>query len=475
MNKILQFNPLGMALAAILFVAGTTHAQRVYLVVDRDTGELSAVSSESVEIDGYSIFSSDELLDPEAWNSLADQGAPGWVEATPRPAQLNELNPSGASELAAGQAVSLGSAYNGAGVAPSDESLSFQFASSGVVQDGSVFFTGTPQIPHLSVDRQSGAVEVRNPAGFEIAGYSIISDSGSLNPANLTGLSGQGVNGWSAANPKDTRISELSFDQNQTVNGASPITVGNVFAGGSEDLVFEYLEGDTLVNGSVIYTGAVNDLTLRVDVLSGSAEILNPAGNPDSFDILGYNIFSDSGGLSADGWTSIADAGEAGWAEANGREDALAELNPSSTKTFGPGSSFALGNIFAGSDSDLRFEYAVGNELFEGTVDYVLGGGGPPSCADIAASRLAGDFNDDGAVGVRDFLVLSRNFNSTGAAYDDGDANCDEAVNVRDFLILSRNFGASAGATAAAVPEPSTGMLAFAGLMLGLMAGRRKR
>ena len=56
-------------------------------------------------------------------------------------------------------------------------------------------------------------------------------------------------------------------------------------------------------------------------------------------------------------------------------------------------------------------------------------------------NRLAGDINGDGAVGVADFLVLSRNFGTEVDQGEDGDLNEDGLVNVADFLILSRNFG----------------------------------
>ena len=52
-----------------------------------------------------------------------------------------------------------------------------------------------------------------------------------------------------------------------------------------------------------------------------------------------------------------------------------------------------------------------------------------------------GDLNGDGAVGVRDFLILSRNFGRTDATRDDGDLDGDGEVSVTDFLVLSRNFG----------------------------------
>ena len=53
------------------------------------------------------------------------------------------------------------------------------------------------------------------------------------------------------------------------------------------------------------------------------------------------------------------------------------------------------------------------------------------------------DVNGDGAVEVRDFLVLSSNYGlEVDAAFADGDLDGDGDIDMEDFLILSRNFGA---------------------------------
>jgi len=44
-----------------------------------------------------------------------------------------------------------------------------------------------------------------------------------------------------------------------------------------------------------------------------------------------------------------------------------------------------------------------------------------------------------------------------------------------DFLILSASFGKSAGATAAAVPEPTSMSILVLGGMLLCLVGRRRR
>jgi hypothetical protein len=213
---------------------------------------------------------------------------------------------------------------------------------------------------------------------------------------------------------------------------------------------------------------------LEVDLLSGAATIQNLSAAAGPFDVVGYSITSESGSLSVEGWNSLEDQGVADWGEANPSASAIAELNPSSSILFENGTTVDLGSIFTGTD-DLVFEYGTPTGSALGTVEYVLNiGGGPPSCEQIAAARIPGDVNGDGSVGFPDFLVLSANFGGPVNGYDEGDINCDGQAGFPDFLLLADNFGSSGGATAAAVPEPATGILSLLGLM-GMLCLRRRR
>ena len=87
-------------------------------------------------------------------------------------------------------------------------------------------------------------------------------------------------------------------------------------------------------------------------------------------------------------------------------------------------------------------------------------------------STTFGDSNLDGDVNFLDFLALAENFGEAGD-WDQGDFDGNGEVDFLDFLALAENFGESVPA-AAAVPEPTTSLLAAFGV-LGLMGIRRRR
>lgn len=466
-----------LAAFAVLFTAtGIVNAQRVYLIVDRDSGTLRTVSSGNINMDGYEVRSDAGMLDPENWNSLTDQGAAGWSEANPRPQQLSELNWEGFAGLPGGLELELGNGYSPAGVLPKDEDLEFFYSTpEGVFGTGNVVYEGTPQVPGITVDRQSGAISVVNALGFDLTGYTISSPSGALSTEGYNSLVDQGVEGWTEANPTANALAELNLSGSQTVNASSPLNVGSAYMpGGAEDLEFEYLTADgEFGTGLVSYSGMVNDFTLQVDLLSGAAQITNPTALAGDFDITGYNVYSPSGSLSDAEWNSLTDSGAEGWGEANPGPTSLAELNVAGSMNFGAGMAHNLGTIFTGSDADLVFEYSTtdGN-VATGTVDYVLGGlmAVDPPCN----PNTQGDLDGDGQVAFADFLVLSANFGTNVADHTFGDIDCNGSVQFADFLVLSNNFGQAVGAEASSVPEPSSAVLALLGTLV-LLSVRKKR
>lgn len=124
-----------------------------------------------------------------------------------------------------------------------------------------------------------------------------------------------------------------------------------------------------------------------------------------------------------------------------------------------------------GTDIDPELHY------FEGVIDDVALYDRALSAGRIGVhlgNPVSADVNDDGSVNFADFLLISGNFNTPGTRAQ-GDVDFDDFVGMNDFIIWRRQFDA-AGAGAAAVPEPSAGMIAFASLFaLPLLRRRRAR
>jgi hypothetical protein len=84
---------------------------------------------------------------------------------------------------------------------------------------------------------------------------------------------------------------------------------------------------------------------------------------------------------------------------------------------------------------------------------------------EVASATLAGDFNGDGDVDVKDFDVWKRYYGARPIpSHARGDANLDGLVDGSDFLIWQSQMGMSEPAglsTAATVPEPTTLLLAL--------------
>ena len=87
---------------------------------------------------------------------------------------------------------------------------------------------------------------------------------------------------------------------------------------------------------------------------------------------------------------------------------------------------------------------------------------------------MPGDANFDGKVDINDLTIVLSNYGETvGASWTNGDFNGDGRVDINDLTIVLANYGRTAGASVAvaAVPEPSTVLLAaFGG---GRLAGLR--
>jgi hypothetical protein len=95
--------------------------------------------------------------------------------------------------------------------------------------------------------------------------------------------------------------------------------------------------------------------------------------------------------------------------------------------------------------------------------------------AQTNAGPLPGDANSDGSVDGSDLNTVLSNYGTTsGANWATGDFNGDGSVDGSDLNTVLSNYGTSSHATAA-VPEPSTLLLAAAGLVGLLAYAWRKR
>ncbi|MEZ6100578.1 MAG: LamG-like jellyroll fold domain-containing protein [Pirellulaceae bacterium] len=327
----------------------------------------------------------------------------------------------------------------------------------------------------LEVNRETNAVRIMNPVGDAVNfdGYSILSPSGSLNPAAWTSLDDQNVSDWTEANGTATALNELKPTSSSAIANGAALNLGGAYQPAApaefgvdlSDLAFEYsLPSGEVIQGDISYVGNnYNNLVLTIDPTTGSAQLKNQSG----FEIAveAYQVSSGSGSLSPTGWSSLDDQGVASWAEANPSSNRVTELRAVGTETFASGTAFELGNLFTvGGTQDLELQFLLGGEdqLRTGVVHYGA----------IGTATLPGDYNRNGVVDAADYTVWKDNFGSNSAL--DADGNDNGVIDAADYTIWKDNFGNTLSVAAvASVPEPNTCGWLFAGL-LGLVARLRR-
>jgi hypothetical protein len=320
----------------------------------------------------------------------------------------------------------------------------------------------------LRVNRDTGAVVIDNPnaPGIAIDGYSIRSASSKLNPTNWTSLDDGNLLGgdWRESNPAETRLTELKPAGSGTVAGNSTISLGNIYDPNSsaftsgEDLVFDYTNQlGQVITGQIVYTGTrVNNLLLQVDPGTGEARLRNTSATTVNID--GYDIGSASGSLVLANWNTFDESGTGGtaWVPSSGSDaNNLSELNPINVTAIAPGASIPMGNIFNTSGTqDLVFRFLQGTNQFPttGVVMYTA-----------FATAVDGDFDNDGDVDGRDFLIWQRGGSPNGV----GSAS--------DLALWKANYGfgtLSAVSATTAVPEPTSLLLTVVGFGLSYVLKR---
>ena len=144
----------------------------------------------------------------------------------------------------------------------------------------------------------------------------------------------------------------------------------------------------------------------------------------------------------------------------------------------GAGDSFEILTSGALVDSGLALATGGDNDLF--TLDVDTGTGTVTLVS--AVVPLVGDYNDDGIVDAADYTVWRDTLGSTTDLRANGDDTGASAgiIDEADYVAWKTNFGATSGAGSSgviggSVPEPASGTLAIAGLLISLSLGRKKR
>ncbi len=466
-------------------------------------GVASVVSTDSMYLNGFTIthgpghvFSADGFIDFEGSSQyIVDLQADTHTTLT-TPGGINNLQGLLSIQTSAGYTPTAGDSWTildggaitGAGFVvdtalspvPAGHAYRTRVSDGG---NGKVLELSYDRYASLEVNTNTGAVTMMNASGtpIDIIGYSVLSDSGGLNPAGWTSMTEQSVAGWEETAPSPQSLSELNSQGSLALTGTA-IQLGNVYVSPQEfgaapnEVTFEYaVDGaTTAVQGLVEYTGtaAANNLLLTVDPVTGDAQLQN--GSRFTIDLVGYSILSDFGSLDGDNWTSLESQAVGDWDEAAPAANAsfaLSELVPDGVATLFPGQAFSLGQMFSLDgvrDLELEFLLMVDGveEVRTGVVEY-----GPiPEIVSVP-----GDYNNDGVVNAADYTVWRDNL-GPGSLPNEGGIS-PGVVDQADYDFWASRYGATAAtstSSAEAVPEPTGLVLLLAGA-LGRATGQRRR
>jgi hypothetical protein len=332
----------------------------------------------------------------------------------------------------------------------------------------------------IIVNRTTGEVTLKNPtqANVDLDSYSILSATGSLNPANggWSSLADQGVSGWQEAGPLATAISELSPLGSLDLSVDESRSLGQAFSPNPpafgvnvSDLAFRYstLGGDTFT-GVVQYIGDdTNNLVLTVNLATGQAILKN--SSPYDVSIDGYSIESESQSLvpANGGWNSLADQGVVGWQESGPDAGVVSELHPTGSTLVASGAEFDLGALFA----------------LDGSLDLALtflldGAAVPMTGAVVYQTGLSGDYNLDGHVDAADYTTWRDSFGAEVVFGTGADGNRNGVVDQGDYVVWKQHFGESLPPGAGqlqSVPEPAITVILGCAILMFMAIRPAKR
>jgi hypothetical protein len=149
---------------ALFTAAPAAHAQLTLEVrlVDLSTSIVNKTAS-NYQVDGYAIQSPAGVLDPATWNSLADQGFPGWTEVLPSTANLAEFNISSFTTWSPGTRIGVGFPFGTSlsefASKPMDATFEF-ITTTGQLENGFVEYIAVPEPGTLLIAAISGVVGV---------------------------------------------------------------------------------------------------------------------------------------------------------------------------------------------------------------------------------------------------------------------------------------------------------------------------
>lgn len=316
----------------------------------------------------------------------------------------------------------------------------------------------------LNVNRNTGQISITHPGGSNISldTYSIFSSQGRLVAGGWNSLTDQGAfgGGWNEATANAGSISELRQSGNGTAAGGANVSLGTIynalggtFAGNVNDVTFFYTDSNGRnVDGIVNYTGTkVNNLLLQIDPTTGAAKLRNTSST--TVDIEGY-VVSSTASITPGTWNSLDDQNAAGgdWLELLGPSTSqIGELKSGigSFTTLAPQALYDLGTIFnPAAARDLTFEFLLaGGEIATlGAVVY-----------ETFMAVEDADFDNDGDVDGRDFLVWQRGGSPTPRS-------------PADLALWKSQYGQGAlQAEVATVPEPRSCALSVT-LLAGMLS-----
>lgn len=338
----------------------------------------------------------------------------------------------------------------------------------------------------LKVDRETGAMQLTGASAtvVDLVGYRIVSSFGTLDPGsgNFTGLRALDSNWALGGTPSSTSVAELI--QNGDPNVATEVSnslvfdLGNIYdpsvAIANGGFGFEFEVGDLTLTyadlnlpasaaGIVEYVGDSdrNTLVLTVDTSTGEASIENES--MFEIDLIGYSIVAGTPGIlntSLSTFTGLRNntGGGSFQPPATLTGDALSELDPTVDQNiagipFSAGQSYDLGVI--GDDSG-----NLGDLVDNLSFTFLLAGESELSRTGIIRySSAGGDFDGDGDVDGRDFLVWQRG----------GSPNQLSSTDLQNWQ-SSYGSGSSLAATTA-IPEPSSSVLSIMVLIGGTLSG----